>query len=298
MWDEDKGARSHPSEAISHNLLPSSGLTGWLEPSAAREQMPLGGEGTATAVRSAPGLACTGALHLPDRGQHPGPARPVGRRGGSIPGSDGWCGQTRRRPGPAGSQCPGTRTPRPAGRPPQSPRPRPALPAGEGRGDAGSGRGGDWGLLAVYRGTGASRAGRAPPPRPRCSLPSAARGGAPQRPRLARSAPVRSTRRARAAAACCCGAWQAFPRPSPALCLLPRTHTRAPPPPPQETGRPSSPPPGQRHWQSETLQSVGKDGKGATLATRGGEEPAGGLGAVALPACLPAAGTLLDYAYS
>lgn len=57
-------------------------------------------------------------------------------------------------------------------------------------------------------------------------------------------------------------------------------------------------PPARAETQNETLQSVGKDGKGATLATRGGEEPAGGLGAVALPACLPAAGTLLDYAYS
>lgn len=85
--------------------------------------------------------------------------------------------------------------------------------------------------------------------------------------------------------------------PSPPPTPHTHTHPRAGTP-PQGTGRPSSPPARQRPRQSDTLQSVGKDGKGATLATRGGWEPAGGLGAVALPACLPAAGTLLDYAYS
>lgn len=78
----------------------------------------------------------------------------------------------------------------------------------------------------------------------------------------------------------------------------PYTHAPTGGHPPARDGASELPPARQRPRQSDTLQSVGKDGKGATLATRGGWEPAGGLGAVALPACLPAAGTLLDYAYS
>lgn len=87
------------------------------------------------------------------------------------------------------------------------------------------------------------------------------------------------------------------PRPPPPPTPHTHTHPRAGTPPARD-GASELPPARQRPRQSDTLQSVGKDGKGATLATRGGWEPAGGLGAVALPACLPAAGTLLDYAYS